>query len=175
MPRRHQNSAAVIDASCLNNLWHLELVQLLAQKYSRVYIPSHVQEEAGRKHRRRHKLHDLLRQYAFLQRCAVGNPFEAQLLYDRRNNPTAPLDRGEAETIIQARERGITQVLIDERKGRKFAILHSLEPIGTLGLLKEFKRNGLIPEVRPLIERLRKELHYRIRDEVLRQELNDEY
>ena len=109
-------------------------------------------KEVGRKGKSKNRLKEPLENYyPFLQICDVGNPFDAQLLYDRQRNPEAAVDRGESEVIIQARERGVSNVLIDDRKGRKMAVAHTLSVKGTLGILIELKRIGLIESASPLL------------------------
>ena len=55
--------------------------------------------------------------------------------------------------IQTARMKGITGVLIDERKARRIAhTIYGLEVRGTRGLLVEAKRRGLIAGVRPALE-----------------------
>ena len=66
------------------------------------------------------------------------------------------LDEGEAATIALAIRSSTALVLMDEWKGRKIAReVYGLNVIGTGRLLVEAKRAFLIPEVRPLLERIR--------------------
>lgn len=58
------------------------------------------------------------------------------------------LDIGESEAIVLAKENNISDILIDEYKGRKIAIAHGLSPIGTIGILLQAKKRGIIREVR---------------------------
>jgi predicted nucleic acid-binding protein len=167
-------SAIVIDTSCLLYLWHLDLLPKLVIRYYPIYIPRHVLEEARRKGRSKQRLQRLLRDNPFLSECDVIDEYAAQLLYDRYRNPRARIDRGEAEVIIQARERGVATVLIDDLRGRKIAQQHNLNVRGILGLLKEFKKINYVEEVRPLIEKIRKKpFHYWIGEELLKKELKE--
>jgi predicted nucleic acid-binding protein len=73
--------------------------------------------------------------------------------------PLAPLacqalDAGEAAVIQLALERGIPTVCIDEWRGRRAAKAVGLRVTGSLGLLGRAKQAGLIPAVRPWVERL---------------------
>ncbi len=63
------------------------------------------------------------------------------------------LDRGEAAVIQLALEQRIDLVCIDEWKGRRAALAAGLHIIGVLGLLGLAKLKGLIPAVRPFVER----------------------
>ncbi len=74
-----------------------------------------------------------------------------------RLNPvaTASLDVGEAAVIQLALEQNVPRVCIDERKGRHAAVAVGLKITGTLGLLARAKQLGIIPALRPQIEKLK--------------------
>ncbi len=63
------------------------------------------------------------------------------------------LDPGEAAVIQLALEVEATFVAIDEWKGRRMALAMGLEVTGSLGLLGKAKQLGLLPALRPLVER----------------------
>ena len=65
----------------------------------------------------------------------------------------ATLDAGEAAVIQLARERNIEWVCIDDRKGRRAALAVGLRVTGSLGLLVRAKIVGLVPAIRPFVER----------------------
>lgn len=68
---------------------------------------------------------------------------------------TAELDAGEAAVIALARELSLP-VLMDERKGRKIAVLaFNIAVFGTGRILVEAKRHGFIERVRPAMEQMR--------------------
>ena len=64
------------------------------------------------------------------------------------------IDVGEAEAIALAVEVEADQVLIDERRGRLVAARFNLRYTGLLGILVEAKSQGLIVEVKPLLNAL---------------------
>jgi predicted nucleic acid-binding protein len=73
--------------------------------------------------------------------------------------PLAPvsvsaLDEGEAAVIQLALERGVARVCIDEWRGRRAALAAGLKVTGSLGLLGRAKVVGLIPGVRPWIDKM---------------------
>ncbi|MCB0553226.1 MAG: DUF3368 domain-containing protein [Phaeodactylibacter sp.] len=72
------------------------------------------------------------------------------------------LDPGESEAIALAIHLNADLLLIDEKLGRIKAHALHLKTIGLLGVLMECKYRGLIPEVRPLMDRLREEANFRI-------------
>ena len=69
------------------------------------------------------------------------------------------LDPGETSSILCAEKlqsgRQTVVLLMDEAKGRAVARRLALEVTGTVGIIALAKRAGLIPEARPLFERLR--------------------
>lgn len=157
--RRFAKSKAVIDTSCLRCLLLLDLsfpqynlFRALFLRYYTVHIPQFVWNEISRKGHKRGQLNRTLRRHPFLKRCNVIDEYAAQLLYDIKRNPNALIDRGEAEAIIQAREIGASEVLIDEGRGRGIAQAHSLNVKGVIGLIRDFKLSGIISEARPLFE-----------------------
>ena len=65
----------------------------------------------------------------------------------------ASLDVGEAAVIQLALERNIKTVCIDELKGRRAALAVGLKVVGSLGLLGRAKKEGLVKEIKPFIEK----------------------
>lgn len=81
------------------------------------------------------------------------------ILYDILDNKFVELmfgrlHRGELSVMVAAKELGINYVLMDDASARKTAESFSLLPIGTVGILKLAKMKGLIPEVKPLLDKL---------------------
>lgn len=64
------------------------------------------------------------------------------------------VDPGEAEAIVLAIEKNISDVLIDDPKGRRAARTHGLFPVGTIGVLLQAKRTGKIKQIKPLLDKL---------------------
>jgi len=64
------------------------------------------------------------------------------------------LHKGELSVMIAAKELGITYVLMDDVSARKIAESYSLVPIGTVGILKLAKMNGLLSEIKSLLDKL---------------------
>ncbi len=63
------------------------------------------------------------------------------------------LDRGEAEAIALARAENVL-LLIDERKGRRFALRENVKITGTGAILVAAKKKGLIDRVSQVIDAL---------------------
>lgn len=65
------------------------------------------------------------------------------------------LDQGEAAAIVLALQTGAELVLLDEQAGRAAARYLGLEVMGVVGILLRAKQRGYIPQVKPLLDRLR--------------------
>ena len=66
----------------------------------------------------------------------------------------AELDDGEAEAIALATTLDGCDLLIDERKGRRVARLLGLSLIGTITVLIRAKDQGLLGEIKPVLDAL---------------------
>ena len=65
------------------------------------------------------------------------------------------LDPGEASAIALACELGDAVLIVDDLKARRVAELLSIDFMGTLGVAVEAKKLGVLPSIRPLIQKLR--------------------
>ena len=64
------------------------------------------------------------------------------------------LGYGETEAIVLAKELEVDVLLIDEKKARRIAQVNAIPVIGTLGILLLSKFNGLILEIKTLLDAL---------------------
>ena len=64
------------------------------------------------------------------------------------------LGQGESEVLTLALEKPRAGVVLDDLQARKCAELFEIPLIGTLGLVVLAKRKGVVPLVKPVIERL---------------------
>lgn len=76
------------------------------------------------------------------------------------------LDPGEAETIALALDLGADLVLLDEQAGRYAAQHFRLRVMGVVGLLVRAKRLGLVAEVRPYLDALRRQAGFYLSESV---------
>jgi predicted nucleic acid-binding protein len=123
----------VSDTSPLNYLVLIEAVDLLPKLVSGVLIPPTVAAE----------LTNPLTPLAVRQWISNPPPW-LQIVAPLNIDPSLGLDRGEAEAISLATERGIRAILIDERKGFTVAKARGLEPIGILAVLEVSAARGMI-------------------------------
>jgi len=69
---------------------------------------------------------------------------------------TLDLDIGETSAITLALESGPSLIIIDDNKGRKVAQKLNLNITGSLGLFLKAKQEGIIPSIKPLLEKVQK-------------------
>ena len=135
----------IINNSPLVFLWILNLLPLLRELYTDVWIPEEVQEEFLR-------IDVIARRSAldnapWIRTVSLTNPQTASV-YGR-------LDQGEASVLAIAKEHNARLVIIDEAKAREEAKRIGLPVRGTVGVLLEAKKKGLIDAIKPLLEALR--------------------
>lgn len=75
------------------------------------------------------------------------------------------LDKGEASAIALAVECENSLLIIDDLKGRKFALQIGLNITGTIGVIVEAKLSGLIPSIRPVLLKI-KQTNFRLSDKL---------
>ena len=63
-------------------------------------------------------------------------------------------DAGETAAMLLYKEMAADYLLIDDKRGRKVAKINQIRTIGSLGVLLQAKRAGLIPEVAPLLRQI---------------------
>ena len=123
------------DTSCLILLTKIEALHLLSLMYGKVLIPEIVIKEFKETLSIPHEI------------INCQNPILLKKLENQ-------LDSGEAAVICAGLEQKEVIVAIDDLKGRKMAASFGLTVTGTLGILVKAKRNGLIPILEPLVEKL---------------------
>jgi predicted nucleic acid-binding protein len=155
---------AVIDASPLINLAHLGLARDLSLFFDRVYVPRAVQEELNKKGRFRYRLNKLY-STGFFTRCVAADRVNVQLL-------RAELDRGEAEALIQTQEKQALYFIGDEKRARAIAARLGSKVVGTLRLLARLSLEGRAPGLLELVRVLRRDLEFRVTDEIVRQAID---
>jgi predicted nucleic acid-binding protein len=143
----------VSNTSPLQYLHQLGLLDLLPRLVGRIIVPEAVVEEleAGR------ALGHDLPEVASLDWVNARTPAPSQQAF------SPDLGRGETDVLRLALESpaGEVTVLLDDMRAREAAERHGLKFTGTLGVLLEAKRVGLLPEVKPHLDRL-DELGFRL-------------
>ena len=77
----------------------------------------------------------------------------------------ASVDKGEASAIALAIELDECLLIIDDLKRRKFANQLGLAIIGTIGVIVDAKLAGIIPSVKPILEKI-KATNFRITEQL---------
>jgi predicted nucleic acid-binding protein len=129
-----QGRICAMDSSCVIALDHAGLMPSLSFLFSRVLIPKAVRKELHRRRVTKDRLQALFADYAFFVRCDDYDRLAVDILLLERNRQGLQ-DRGEAETIVQASQRGAA-VLIDDLWARQVAGSYDLDCHGTLWILE---------------------------------------
>ncbi len=131
----NERRIVISDASVLIALRDLGQLGLLEKIYSRITVTPEVAREYGGE---------------------LPDFFEIQVVFDTRKQWELEntLDAGEASAIALALETENRLLIIDENQGRKEAMRLNIPIIGTLGVLKDAKQMGLIPNIRTYIDGL---------------------
>lgn len=128
------NGALIVsDTSPLNYLVLIGAVDLLPKLVSSVLIPPTVAAELGHP-----------RTPVAVRQWISNAPSWLQVVAPLEIDPLLKLDRGEAEAISLAIERGLDVILIDERKGFRVAKSRGLKPLGLLAVLEVSAARKLI-------------------------------
>ena len=135
----------VSNTSPIMNLAAVDQLPLLRRLYAKVIIPQAVYEElvvGGEQPGS-----------AEVQTCEW---IETRAVMDQTlvTALAGELDKGEAESIILAKELQADRLLLDERRGREVASRFGLRFTGLLGVLIEAKHKGHLPAVKPVLDGL---------------------
>ena len=130
--------------SPLVGLFGINRLSLLRDLYTEVWIPKVVEKE-------------FLKKDPIVRREALENApwIKTVNLTDPQTAVVhAELDDGEAEALALANEHDARLVLLDEKRGRQKAKKIGLMAKGTVGILQEAKREGLIDAIKPILTQL---------------------
>ena len=135
----------IINNSPLVALWELGHLALLRALYTKVLMPEEVAEEFLRKE-------PMARETA-LEGATWLEVVQLAIPLDDSDYPE--LERGEAAVLALAAERGARLVIFDDLDARRYAQRLHLTVTGTVGILLEAKKKGLIDVIEPLLTDLR--------------------
>lgn len=133
----------ISDTSPITNLLRIERINLLRDLFGSVAIPPAVSIEISFLGDQRNAVADL----DWIRVVEIKD-------YTLTNHLVEILDRGEAEAIGLAVEISADLILIDELKGRSEAQKLGVDVTGLIGVLIRAKEKGLIPMVRPELQKL---------------------
>lgn len=137
----------IADSSPLILLARIGQLSLLGDLYGKVFIPTAVHRETV--------LQDPLRPGAveiagadWLTVQSTDDLLAVRLLRQQ-------IGPGESEAIVLALQFEAALLLIDDAKGRRIAEAYGISAVGTIGVLIQAKRRGLLSAVKPSLDGLR--------------------
>jgi uncharacterized protein len=157
---------ATIDTNVLLSLQSTRLLASLPVLFERILVPSSVRSELTARPLENEPALRALREYAIFEGCDDFDFSLVKLLLDTRAQAKVERDRGEAEAVVQAVQRGAQFVLTDGGLGRRWTRDHRLEPHGTLWICRELRRTGYLEQLRPMFLRLIAAGRFQPRDEM---------
>jgi predicted nucleic acid-binding protein len=137
----------VADTGPINYLILIGHIDILPRLYSNILIPSVVRDELLRA-----GASDTVRQWiesppGWLDIRRPTTEPDAELI-------AADLDAGEFDAILLAQEMGADEIILDDQIGRREAERRKLHTVGTLGVLRDAAKEGLL-DLRQALTRLR--------------------
>ena len=136
-----QEKLVVSNTSPLIGLYGLNLLSLLRDLYTEVWIPREVETEFLGTEKTIHR--EVLDNAPWIKTIDLADP-DSMLVYGR-------LDVGEAAVLALAKAHNAHLVIIDEQKARREAEKIGLPSKGIIGVLLEAKKSGLIDIIKPLL------------------------
>lgn len=154
----------VSNTTPISNLLHIDHTSLLSKLFDTVYIPEAVADE----------LEIAFSSYIKWKNCIKNKEIVIQTVTNtvlvKQMIPF--LHQGEAEAICLALEKNAELCLMDDHDGRVVAKRNDLSVTGTLGLLLHAKEAGLIKSVKNLIDKLRVEHQFWIKEDMYQKVLH---
>lgn len=138
-------SDLICDTSPIQYLYQLELLQILPALGGEIFLPPAVVEElaVGR------SLGVSLPDTEMLDWLTIRHPVS-----EIASPLVSHLGPGETEVLMLALEMPQSIAVLDDGLARQIAETLDLHFTGTLGLLLDAKKAGLVTEIRPLLDRL---------------------
>lgn len=133
----------VADASALVALSACDSLTLLEALFGQVWVPEAVFNEVAVADKPQ-----AARLHHYLQNKVRAVDMQHFVFLD------AFADAGETAAMLLYKELAADYLLIDDKRGRKVAKINQIRTIGSLGVLLQAKRVGLIPAVAPLLRQI---------------------
>lgn len=140
------HKAIISDTSCLILLEKIGELEILKNLFGTIITTPEVAEEFGQ---------------------TLPKWFEIREAADKNYQTIieTSVDKGEASAIALAIELEDCLLIIDDLKGRKFALQLGLTIIGTIGIIVDAKLSGIIPSVKPILQKI-KSTNFRITEQL---------
>mgnify|MGYP001370635944 CR=1 FL=1 len=127
----------ISDTSCLIILSNIAQLELLHKMYGEIVITPEILEE----------YQDVVPDWIVVQ--TVSDKYRQRIL-------ELQIDKGEASAIALALEIPGSTLILDDEKARKVARSLNLIFTGTIGVIVKAKLSGIIPEVKSILEMIKK-------------------
>jgi predicted nucleic acid-binding protein len=159
--------AVISDTTALNYLARIGQFEILRLQFQRVLVPPAVLMELS-------KRPDLPGERSVQAAIAEGwmelrSPQSRQRVKSLR----ITLGAGEAEAIALAQEIPSSLLLIDEVAGRAIATQLHLKLIGIAGILLQARKDGVISNLKPLLDELRQRHNFRLSQKIYEDTLRE--
>lgn len=126
----------ISDTSCFIVLTNIDELDLLHKVYGQIITTIDIAIEFG----------ETLPEWVEIQN--VGDKYRQQLL-------EMQIDKGESSAIALALETPDCTVILDDYKARKIAERLGINITGTIGVIVKAKLKGIIPSIKPLLEKIK--------------------
>ena len=143
----------ISDTSCFIILSNIGELELLHKVYGEIITTIDIAIEYG----------ETLPDWVEIK--AVKDNYKQQLL-------ELQIDKGESSAIALALEIPESMVILDDYKARKIASRLGINYTGTIGVIIKAKLNGIIPSIKPILEKI-KQTNFRISIEIELQALKE--
>ena len=150
---RQMHKVVIADTSCFILLIKINETDLLRKIYTQVYTTPEVASEFVQ----------LLPDWVIIQKVRDTARF---------NVLERELDRGEASAIALSYEIEDAVLVLDDMGARKVARRLNLSFTGTFGIIVRAKKNGIIPSVKPLLNKVRT-TNFRFSEDIFLQTLKE--
>ena len=131
-----QTKLIISDTSCFIALSKIEALNLLFMLYKHIVTTDEIAQEFG----------ENLPEW--VEVISVSDKTKQQLL-------EMQVDKGEASAIALALESENPFLILDDHKARKLARNLNLNHTGTIGVILAAKQRGIIPSIKPLLEKIK--------------------
>jgi predicted nucleic acid-binding protein len=143
----------ISDTSCFIILTNIGELELLHKVYGQIVTTLDIATEYG----------EILPEWVEI--ATVKDKYRQQLL-------EMQIDRGESSAIALALETPDSTIILDDYKARKIADQLGIIFTGTIGVVIKAKLNGIIPSIKPLLEKI-KQTDFRLSADIELQSLKE--
>jgi len=143
----------ISDTSCFIILSKINELDLLKKVYGQIFTTPDIVEEFD----------EMLPEWVIVEN--VSDKSKQRIL-------ELQIDRGESSAIALALEMPKSTLILDDFKARKIAQQLGIPFTGTIGVIIKAKLNGIIPSIKPYLEKI-KETNFRISAEIELQALKE--